>query len=382
MIRESFPKPEAAALAISDAVVERVETAIDAAGGWLGFEQYMQLVLYEPGLGYYSAGAAKLGPAGDFTTGPELGDWLARAVAGLIDAEIRRFDAPRLLELGAGSGMLAQHLGTILADRGYRAMDYSILETSAELRERQQLRLADTPFAVNWLDRLPEEPFQGIVLANEVADALPVMRFVKTAGTVLPLGVVRRRGGLAISPGAADPGLTAAVSAIEAELGAPLPDGYRSEVCRQLRPWLTAVLGSLAAGGMLLIDYGMARRDYYRAERSDGTLICHYRQRAHADPLLWPGLQDLSAWVDFSAAAEAAAAAGFTLAGFTTQAQFLLESIAADPVLATRQPTPAAASALQTLILPGEMGERFKLMWLTRGEPIAALPGRDFRNWL
>jgi SAM-dependent MidA family methyltransferase len=133
---------------------------------------------------------------------------------------------------------------------------------------------------------------------------------------------------------------------------------------------------------LLLIDYGLPRRDYYRAERTDGTLICHYRQRAHADSLLWPGLQDLSAWVDFSRVADAAGAAGFDVSGYTTQAHFLLESIAADPVLGTRLPAPDQASALKTLVLPGEMGERFKLIWLTRGLQDSTLPGRDFRNWL
>jgi SAM-dependent MidA family methyltransferase len=161
-----------------------------------------------------------------------------------------------------------------------------------------------------------------------------------------------------------------------------LPDGYRSEVCLQLEPWLDGVLGPIEAGGLLLIDYGLSRREYYRAERRDGTLICHYRQRVHGDALLWPGLQDISAWVDFSAAAAAGRAAGCTLAGFTTQAQFLIESIARDPVLRSRQPTPREASSLQTLILPGEMGERFKLLWLTRGLDESRLPGRDFRGWL
>ena len=149
-----------------------------------------------------------------------------------------------------------------------------------------------------------------------------------------------------------------------------------------LGPWLAGLLDTIAAGGLLLIDYGLSRRDYYRAERSDGTLICHYRQRAHADPLLWPGLQDLSAWVDFSAVAEAARASGFAVTGFTTQSQFLLGAIAADPALAARRPTPREASALKTLILPGEMGERFKLIWLSRGFDAPPLPGRDFRNWL
>jgi SAM-dependent MidA family methyltransferase len=382
LIPEPLPLPEAEALAISEALIERIKAAIDAGGGWLSFEQYMQMALYEPGLGYYSAGAVKLGAGGDFTTAPELGDWLAGALAAFISAQFGELEAPRLLELGAGTGALAQQLLARLAERGHDGIEYSILEISGDLRERQQARLANSSYSVKWLERLPEAPFDGIVLANEVADAIPVVRFVKAGGTVLPLGVAHSSDGLIIAAGAPDAALSETVSVLEAELGAPLPDGYRSEICRQLEPWLAAVLNSIAAGGMLLIDYGLPRRDYYRPERMDGTLICHYRQRAHGDPLLWPGLQDLSAWVDFSSVAAAARAAGFSLAGFTTQAQFLLESIAADPALAARQPTAAQASALQTLVLPGEMGERFKLMWLARGESVGALPGRDFRSWL
>jgi SAM-dependent MidA family methyltransferase len=187
---------------------------------------------------------------------------------------------------------------------------------------------------------------------------------------------------LSIAPGPIDARLRDVVLAIEAQAGARLPDGYRSEVCLLLQPWLASLGERIEQGGLLLIDYGLPRRDYYRPERADGTLICHYRQRAHTDALLWPGLQDLTAWVDFSAVAAAAEAAGLAVSGYTTQAQFLLTSIAADPVLATRDNSPEQASTLKTLVLPGEMGERFKLMWLTRGLDDAGLPGRDFRTWL
>ena len=382
MTAESLPLPDASALGVSEALTARISTEIDRAGGWLAFESYMRMALYEPGLGYYSAGAAKLGASGDYTTAPELGDWLAAALAPFLAAQLETLGTARLLELGAGTGQLAADLLEHLAARGIPAVEYSILEPSADLRERQQERLAESRPGVRWLDRLPSSGFRGIVLANEVADALPVMRFVRTSAAVLPLGIVCGPGGLEIAPGSADARLDAAVAAIEVDLGQSLPDGYRSEVCLQLGPWLDTVLGPIEAGGLLLIDYGMPRREYYRAERRDGTLICHYRQRAHDDALLWPGLQDISAWVDFSAAAQAGRAAGCTLAGFTTQAQFLIESIARDPVLASRQPTPREASSLQTLILPGEMGERFKLLWLTRGLGEPPLPGRDFRSWL
>jgi SAM-dependent MidA family methyltransferase len=382
VIAEPFPVPDAASLAISEALVEKIREAIEAAGGWLAFERFMQMALNEPGLGYYSAGARKLGLGGDFTTAPELSDWLAAALAPFIAEALAAVESRQIVELGAGTGRLARQLLDHFAARGLSDLDYAILETSADLRDRQKTALGGSGYAVRWLDSLPAPDFRGIILANEVADAIPVARFVKSGGAVLPLGVVWRDGALAIEPGEADAALSEAVAGIESELGRELPDGYRSEVCLLLRPWLAELLGTIAAGGLLLIDYGMPRREYYLPERSDGSLICHYRQRAHADPLLWPGLQDLSAWVDFSAVAASTRELGFSVEGFTTQAQFLLASIAADPVLAARQPTPREASALRTLILPGEMGERFKLIWLARAEAPPVLPGRDFRNWL
>jgi SAM-dependent MidA family methyltransferase len=377
---EPFPAPDPASLAISESLVERIRAAADASGGWLGFDRFMQMALYEPGLGYYSTGSIKLGARGDFTTAPELSDWLAAALAPFVAGALG--ESRQVLELGAGSGRLARQLLGQLRVRGRGDVDYSILETSADLRARQKVHLETSGFDARWLDTLPASGFRGVVLANEVADAIPVVRFVKQGGAVLPLGVTWRRGELVIEPGEADPALIDAVAGIESELGAPLPDGYRSEVCLLLAPWLEAMFERIETGGLLLIDYGMPRRDYYRPERSDGTLICHYRHRAHANPLLWPGLQDLSAWVDFSAVAAVARRSGWTVAGYTTQAQFLLGSIASDPVLAARRPTPREASALQTLILPGEMGERFKLVWLARSDVAPALPGRDFRNWL
>jgi len=378
----SFPVPDDDALAASETLRRSIVDAVDTAGGWISFETFMQAALYTPGLGYYSGGSNKFGSRGDFTTGPELGDWLARAMAALLARQFNQSGPAGILELGAGTGRLAADLLDRLAEQGYENVDYAILEVSAELRERQASLLRRRQGRVRWLDQLPETPSDCFVIANEVADALTVQRFVKADGVTLPLGVTLRDGGLALAPGPADRTLSQAVAGIEAAIGHALPDGYRSEVCLILRPWLASVLAAIDRGGLLLIDYGMPRRDFYREERSDGTLICHYQHRAHTDALLWPGLQDISAWVDFTAAAEAGRANGFDVSGFTTQAQFLVESIASEPALAARRPTAREASALQTLILPGEMGERFKLLWLTRGIEPVMLPGRDFRNWL
>ncbi|HET8695867.1 MAG TPA: SAM-dependent methyltransferase [Gammaproteobacteria bacterium] len=378
-----LPTPADAALRTSETLAAEIRAAIERAGGWLDFARYMELALYAPGLGYYSAGSAKLGAAGDFVTAPELSGALGRALARTLEHELAGLAAPAVLELGAGSGALAAQILDALEARGDARTAYRILEPSADLRERQQSALRRFGSRVAWLDGLPSTPFEGAIVANEVADALPVSRFVKRAGEARPLGVELRGGRFVWAEGPGDAELAAAVAAIERELDAPLEDGYRSEICRPLPAWLAALAGCLTRGAVLLVDYGLTRREYYHPQRHAGTLVCHYRHRAHDDPFLYPGLQDISAWVDFSACAHAASAAGFTVAGFTTQAQYLVASLAADP------PRPADGvaglkelAALKTLLLPGEMGERFKVMLLRKHGALAPLPGRDLRNRL
>jgi SAM-dependent MidA family methyltransferase len=376
---------------MSRKLAARIREEIAAAGGWIGFDRYMELALYAPGLGYYSGGSAKLGPGGDFVTAPELGTALARALAAQLEHEIAGLDEPLLLELGAGRGTLAAQLLDALAERGVRDLPYRILEPSADLAERQRRRLAAHGDRVRWLERVPDPPVEAIVLANEVVDALPVACFVKRAGLALPLGAAVTPGGFAWAEGLPDPALAEAVAALEGELGAAFPDGYRSEIRLQLPAWIATLAGALRRGFLWLVDYGYTRRDYYDPHRSAGTLICHYRHRVHDDPFFLPGLNDISAWVDFSAAADAAVAAGLDVAGFTTQGQFLVEALGKD-LLGRGAADARALSALKTLILPGEMGERFKVMLLTKGiaanespgRSLAAsrLPGRDFRDRL
>lgn len=371
-----LPEPSADARAASETLAARIREDIAAHGGWIGFERFMEHALYAPGLGYYSGGSAKLGRAGDFVTAPELSGFLARALAAALAPVLARFRAPAVLELGAGSGALAEQLVDALTHAGVRGLTYRILEPSPELRQRQRQRLGDR---VEWLDALPEQPFEGAVVANEIADALPVARFLKRGGRTLPLGVTAGPEGFDWAEGAGEPRSTQAVAAIERSLGTTLPDGYRSEWCPALPAWIDALAGALGAGAVALIDYGLVRHEYYHPERSDGTLICHYRHRAHADPFVYPGLQDITAWVDFSAAAEAARRAGLEIAGFTTQGMFVVEALAALAENPIAGASPEALAALKTLVLPGEMGERFKVMWLTRGVDDAPLPGRDMR---
>jgi SAM-dependent MidA family methyltransferase len=377
-----LPHPDPAAAAVSHALAARIAAEITAAGGWLPFDRYMRLALYEPGLGYYSAGSTKLGPAGDFTTGPELGNFLARAVADRLSGMLGVLERPVVLELGAGNGVFARDLLAALAERELGAIEYWILEPSADLRRRQQQRLAPLGKRVRWLDRLPDAPFDGLVVGNEVLDALPVARFVKRRRQVLPLGVCLGPDGFEWRDGPPDAVLSAAVAELERSLADPLPDGYRSEINLALPAFIASVAAPLERGAMLWIDYGLPQRELYHPERSDGTLICHYRQRAHDDPFVLPGLQDLSAWVDFSACADAAVAAGLEIAGFTTQGQFLAAALAQAPAAAIEALGPRQHSALKTLLLPGEMGERFKLLLAVRGVSGISLPGRDFRGRL
>jgi SAM-dependent MidA family methyltransferase len=376
----------------SATLLERIRAEIAAAGGWLDFRTYMNLALYAPGLGYYSAGARKFGAAGDFITAPEVAPVFSRCL-GVQCAEVLRALGTdgRVLELGAGSGVMAAELLLELERQDALPVEYLILDISADLRERQRETLAARAPQllprVRWLDMLPE-PFTGMIVANEVLDALAVERFAIRAGDVNALGVASEFGRLTLAEVRAGARLEKAVRAIERDIGRRLPDGYESEVCLGLDDWMGSITGCLERGVALFVDYGLPRRDYYAAERSAGTLLCHFRHRFHDDPFARPGLQDITAWVDFTAVAEAAQAAGLEVAGYTTQAHFLIgngigEFVAdvtgldvADRVNLSRQ--------AMLLTLPGEMGERFKALALTRryDAPLGGFAVRDLRHTL
>lgn len=377
-----LPVPSSDALQQSAALAAEIRSVVARSGGWLAFDRYMELALYAPGLGYYSAGSTKFGPAGDFVTAPELSAALGAAFATTLAAELESAGANEVLELGAGTGALAAQLLDAFAALG-RDVRYRILEPSADLRARQRHALARFAERVEWLERLPETPFRGALVANEVLDALPVARFVKLGGEARALGVAVQGEGFSWAEPRADARLAAAVAALESRLGRPLPEGYRSELCPVLPAWFAGLAAALEAGSVLFADYGLVRTEYYHEQRAAGTLVCHYRHRAHDDPFLHPGLQDITAWVDFSACAEAATAAGFSVAGFTTQGHYLAGALAALPAsLPFDLTSPRALSALKTLVLPGEMGERFKVLLLRKGVGGPPLPGRDLRHRL
>src|SRR5690606_16994681 len=251
----SLPRPDDRAAERSRRLAERIRAEIDSAGGWIGFERYMQLALNEPGLGYYASDDEKFGAAGDFVTAPELSDALARAMAAALAPMLAAVDDPAVLELGAGNGTLAAQLLDALAALGLDRVRYLILETSGALRARQQAALAGRR-GVAWLDRLPAEPIRGAIVANEVADALPVACFVKRGDEAVPVGVTHAAGIFAWAEGERDTVLAAAVRTLEQRLGEPLPDGYRSELAPALPGWIAALAASVAQGALLLVDYG------------------------------------------------------------------------------------------------------------------------------
>jgi len=377
----------------SAALMERIRAVIEAEGGWIGFDRFMQLALYEPGLGYYSAGARKFGAEGDFITAPEVAPVFSRCLA-LQCAEVIRELGPesRLLELGAGSGVMAAELLAELERQDALPAEYWILDLSADLRERQRATIAQhVPHLlrrVQWLDSLPDEPFIGMILANEVLDALTFERFAVRHGDVNALGVSSEFGQLQLGEVRAASRLVAAVRKIEEDTGVQFPDGYESEVCTGLARWFKSISSSLERGVLLFIDYGLPRREYYSAERTRGTLLCHFRHRFHEDALNRVGLQDITAWVDFTAVAEAAQGAGCEVAGYTTQAHFLIGCGLGDFVanvegLELVQRLNLSRQAM-VLTLPGEMGERFKAIALSKDydSPLRGFVTRDLRHSL
>ncbi len=356
------------------------------------FDRFMELALYAPGLGYYSGGAQKFGAAGDFVTAPELSSLFAFGVARQAAQVFGHLGGGDLLEIGGGSGRLAADLLAELERLGQLPGRYLMLELSAELRERQratlEARVPGLAARVRWLDGLPAGGLRGLVIANEVIDAMPVSRFRIEEGHTLEECVSLHEGHLAARwRPAVTPGLATGVAHIAATIG-PFPEGYESEINLRAPSWIQSLGGCLEAGLVLLVDYGYPRSEYYHSQRRAGTLMCHYRHRAHADPLVLVGLQDITAHVEFSALAEAALQSGLQVCGFAPQGHFLLatgidgcfEGLDSADVAGRLQ----RAQEVKMLTLPSQMGERFKVLALSRGlelEPVGfAL--RDFRDRL
>ena len=366
-----LPAPSPDALAFSDALKRRIIDEIEAADGWIGFDRFMELALYAPGMGYYSGGAQKFGAAGDFVTAPEISSAFSQTLATQA-VQVMALSAPQIVEVGAGSGRLAADLLLELERRNALPERYAILDLSGELRARQRATLGQrAPHLldyVHWLDRLPET-FDGLVLANELLDAMPVHLVLWHDAAILERGVSTKNGEFVWSDRPATGRVLEKAQAIADEFA--LPPGYLSEVCLAAADWTASWASILNKGALLLIDYGFPRHEFYHPQRATGTLMCHYRHHAHGEPFLLPGLQDITAHVDFTAIVEAGFNAGLELLGYTTQATFLLNCGLTD-ILAR---TPAEdlmrylplAQAAQKLISPAEMGELFKVIALGKG---------------
>jgi len=368
----NLPQPSPDALEQSGRLLTRLRALIDAEGGWISFATYMAEALYAPGLGYYSGGARKFGAGGDFITAPELTPLFGQALATQVQ-QIMDLSAPHVIEAGAGTGLLAADLLLELEHRGALPESYGILEVSAELRERQfdtlTSKVPHLAGRVSWLDGLPER-FSGAMVANEVLDVMPVHLIAWR-----PEGIFER--GVALDAKArfvwADQPATGRVAAAAEALGLPLPDEgeYVSELNLAGRAWIGEWAARLEQGALLLVDYGYPRAEYYLASRSTGTLLCYFRHHAHADPFLWPGLNDITAFVDFTAAAEAGFEAGLDVLGYADQANLLFNCGILE-CLARRAPEEStdyirAAKAVQRLTGPHEMGELFKVIALGKG---------------
>lgn len=371
----TLPPPSPAQIELSQQLVAVIRADIEANGGWVSFARYMEQALYAPGMGYYSAGSTKFGEAGDFVTAPEISPLFARTLARQA-AQVLREVGGDILELGAGTGRLAAQMLLALDRMGMLPVRYRILEVSAHLRGVQRDTLAALlPEAlfrrVEWLEALPPE-MDGFVFGNEVLDALPVHLLASHEGGMQERGVVWQAERFAFQ----DQPLQSPVLH-DGLQGLALPDGYVTEVCPAAAGLVASLAGILRRGVLLFVDYGFPRGEYYHPQRATGTLMCHYRQQAHDDPLVYPGLQDITAHVDFTAVAEAGAGGGLDVLGFASQAQFLI-NCGITELLAEVSPHDMAAylplaTQAQKLLSPAEMGELFKVIAMGRG--VAGLQG-------
>jgi SAM-dependent MidA family methyltransferase len=391
---DSLPAPGPDALAQSEALIARIRAEIASAGGWLPFNRYMELALYAPGLGYYSGGALKFGRRGDdgsdFITAPEMSPLFAATLARPVAQALRDSGTNRLMEFGAGTGKLAAGLLNALQELDVPFESYAIVDLSGELRERQRATIeAKAPglaSKVTWLDALPES-FKGVVIGNEVLDAMPVRLVVRKLGAWHERGVVFANDRFAFSDkpllAALDDPLIAAIDTAIDEVNDQPFEHYVSETHEAALAFTRTICTMLTRGAAFFIDYGFPRREFYHAQRAEGTLMCHYRHRAHGDPFVYPGLQDITAHVEFSGIAEAGVEMGADLLGFTSQARFLMNAGITD-TLSSIDPDDfkrflPAANAVQKLLSEAEMGELFKVIAFSRGieDTLAAFSSGD-----
>jgi len=387
-----LPEPSAEEITHSQKLSELIKQEIVAAGGWINFEQYMQLALYAPGLGYYSGGAQKFGEQGDFITSPEVSPLFAQTLARPLATLLEKISDAKIIEFGAGSGKLAADVLLALSSLKRLPDEYLIIELSAELQQRQRQTIKHKApqllERVQWLTHLPETPVNGIVIANEVLDAMPVQRFSFRDNKVKLLGVEISEQALQLSYKNADQKITLKVNALSDAFNNVFDNfghSYNSEINGHIHPWIKSVSQCIKKGAVYLIDYGYPRSEYYSEDRHMGTFLGYYKHRSMDAPLWYPGLQDLTAFVDFTEVAEAAIENDFDVDGFTSQGNFLINAGLAEIVdgmeITNEVQRLKLAQQMKTLSLPGEMGERFKVLGLSKGldENVPGFELRDFR---
>lgn len=381
----NLPEPDQEALEHSQRLCHRIREEI-LQHGYISFSRFMQMALYEPGLGYYSAGARKLGNTGDFITAPELSPLFAKCLAKQCHQVLSQIGHAHILEAGPGSGIMMCDLLMILEKNNSLPEKYFILETSADLRDRQQYlvreKIPHLGNRIEWLDQLPEESFDGIIIGNEVLDALPVKRLILRDGSFRELCVSLKGENFDWLESPLEEVLQIQAEKIFGEYLHELPEGYCTELNTRVEPWIQSISGLLNQGLMLLIDYGYPRREYFHPQRTNGTLLNHYRHHVHNDPFLYPGLQDITASVDFTMVAEAGVSVGLQVSGFTTQAHFLincgLEEVMNENNLTTEVERAELGRQARILTMPGEMGERFKVIAMTKNLDVSLIGFQNF----
>ena len=373
----------------SELVMENLAKEIKANQGWMSFEDFFDFVMYKPGLGYYSAGAQKLGPSGDFTTSPEISRLFGKTVSNQVIALLNNFKSPSIIEIGAGSGKLAYDIINNLINSKVDFDKYYILEVSADFRERQKQELSllpDEAFEkVIWLDSILEAPVEGIVIGNEVVDALPFKRFTVVDHKIQEIGVSIKNGQLTESTRDADKTLAEEVRLIEKALNRDFEQNYTSEIRLNFGKWLKGVSSMLKSGAILFIDYGYSRQEYYAEDRKNGSMICHYRNTAHENPFLNLGVQDISASVEFTLLAEKALEEQLEVGLFTSQSDFLINGNILGELDKIEDDTlrMELTQEINQLLMPSQMGQSFKCMMLYKNISLDSFEGiRDLRHTL
>ena len=389
MRKIDFEKPDQEALNHSMLVQEHLKNKVNDHQGWLSFYDFMNFVLYKPTLGYYSTGTHKIGLGGDFITAPEISKLFGVAIANQLLPAIRKYKKPSILEIGAGSGKLAFDIINHLNNRNVELDYYYILEISGDLKERQKRTLSQLPkgiqVKIRWLDKVPEEGIEGAVIANEVIDALPFERFKIIDNDIVQIGITFKGSQLIEKERAASPVLREAIKNIEHDIGRSFDSGSVSEIRVDFEDWFKSINKGLKSGIALFIDYGYARKDYYSSEIDNGNMICHFQNKAHLDPYIYPGLQDISASVDFSLLADSAYNLGYQVELYCHQADFLMSADILESINSETDDEERIRmnQQIKQLFLPNIMGESFKCMLLSKECNIEHLEAvKDLRHML